>query len=61
MLTLPSVDGILTQDDVRATAASIAAVQDRHGFLSIGDEHADMWNHVEAAMACLVGGRGRGR
>jgi hypothetical protein len=53
---VPSVEGILTADQVRATAASIAAVQDPHGFLSVGDEHADMWNHVEAAMACLVGG-----
>lgn len=56
MQPLPSVEGILTQADVRETAASIAAVQDALGFLSIGDEHADMWNHVEAAMACLVGG-----
>ena len=53
---VPYVEGILTAEQVRATAASIAAVQDPYGFLSVGDAHADMWNHVEAAMACLVGG-----
>jgi hypothetical protein len=56
MSALPSVDGILTQAQVAQTAASIAAAADRFGFLSVGDEHADPWNHIEAAMACLVGG-----
>ena len=57
MTPIPYVQGVITADQVRATAASIAAVQDEHGFLSVGDAHADMWNHVEAAMACLVGGQ----
>jgi hypothetical protein len=54
---LPYVEGILTAEQVAATAASIVAMQEPCGAVpwSVG-EHVDMWNHVEAAMAMLVGG-----
>ena len=53
---IPGLDGILS--DVAATAASIAAMQEPDGAVpwTVG-EHTDVWNHVEAAMALLVGGQ----
>jgi hypothetical protein len=55
---LPFVEGILSADDVAATAASIARMQEPAGGIpwTVG-EHTDIWNHVEAAMALLVGGQ----
>ncbi|MFT4265025.1 MAG: prenyltransferase [Nocardioides sp.] len=54
---IPYVDGILTPEQIRATAASIRAVQHDSGEIPWGeDQHADIWNHVEAAMGLLVGG-----
>jgi hypothetical protein len=56
-MTLPSVTGVLSADDVRATAASIVAVQEPSGAIPWSPgEHVDIWNHVEAAMGLLVGG-----
>lgn len=56
-MRLPSVDGVLTQDDVRRSAASIAAMQHPWGEIPwTTGQHSDIWNHVEAAMALLVGG-----
>ncbi len=54
---LPSLEGLLTRQDVRATAASIARMQEPDGALpwTTGD-FTDTWNHVEAAMGLLVGG-----
>ena len=54
---LPYVEGILSASDVAATAASIVRMQEPSGAIpwSVG-EHADIWNHVEGAMALLVGG-----
>ncbi len=54
----PALDGILTAHEVAATAASIAAMQEPDGAVpwTVG-EHTDVWNHVEAAMALLVGGQ----
>ncbi|UUZ59320.1 prenyltransferase [Nocardioides sp. B-3] len=51
-------DVILTAARVEETAASIAAMQEPSGAIpwTIG-EHTDIWNHVESAMALLVGGR----
>jgi hypothetical protein len=48
---------MLSRHDVRATAASIARSQEPDGAVpwSPGG-HTDVWNHVEAAMALLVGG-----
>lgn len=49
---------VLTPDQVAETAASIAAVQRRDGMIPwFPGGHSDPWNHVEAAMALVVGGR----
>jgi hypothetical protein len=55
---LPYVDGILTATQVADTAASIARMQEPSGAIpwTVG-QHVDIWNHVEAAMALLVGGQ----
>ncbi|MEZ0580775.1 prenyltransferase [Nocardioides sp. MH1] len=55
---LPYVDGLMSAVDVAATAASIAAMQEPCGAIpwTVG-EHVDIWNHVEGAMALLVGGQ----
>ncbi len=54
---MPSVRGVLTAAAVAETAASIAAMQEPDGAVpwTVG-AHVDVWNHVEAAMALLVGG-----
>ena len=54
---VPGVPGVLTPAEVASTARSIAAMQERSGAVpwTIG-EHTDVWNHVEGAMAMLVGG-----
>lgn len=53
----PFVEGVLSAADVRATAASIARMQEPSGAIpwTVGDK-VDIWNHVEAAMGLLVGG-----
>jgi len=54
---LPHVEGVLSADQVRATAASIARQQEPSGAIPwVAGQHADIWNHVEAAMGLLVGG-----
>jgi hypothetical protein len=55
---IPAVDGVLTASQVSATARSIAAMQEPSGAIpwTVG-EHTDVWNHVEGAMAMLVGGQ----
>jgi hypothetical protein len=54
---VPAVDGVLTSAQVARTAASIALMQEADGAVpwTVG-AHVDVWNHVEAAMALLVGG-----
>jgi hypothetical protein len=54
---LPHVEGVLSAAQVAQSAASIAAMQEPWGAVpwTVG-EHVDIWNHVEAAMAMLVGG-----
>jgi len=49
---------ILTRAEVEQTAASIVSMQESSGAIpwTIG-EHTDVWNHVESAMALMVGGR----
>jgi hypothetical protein len=57
---VPALDGILDADQVAATAASIARTQQADGAVPWSPGAAtDTWNHVEAAMALLVGGRTR--
>ena len=55
---IPHVGGVLTAAQVAESAASIAAMQEPSGAIpwSVG-EHTDIWNHVEAAMALVVGGQ----
>ena len=56
-MTVPFVEGVLSADDVRRTAASIVAMQHPWGEIPwTTGEHCDIWNHVEAAMALLVAG-----
>ena len=54
---IPSLAGILDRGDVRATAASIAGAQEVDGAVPwFPGGHVDPWDHVECAMAMLVGG-----
>ena len=53
----PSVDGILTGEQIIATARAIVAMQEPSGAIPFTTgQHADIWNHVEAAMALLAAG-----
>ncbi|MFN8039614.1 MAG: prenyltransferase/squalene oxidase repeat-containing protein [Acidimicrobiales bacterium] len=55
---VPSVEGILTADQVQATVDAIASWQLPNGMVPwFPGGHADPWNHVEAAMALALGGR----
>ncbi|MGI8645735.1 MAG: prenyltransferase [Nocardioides sp.] len=49
---------MLTPAEVASTVASIVAMQEPSGAIpwTVG-QHTDVWNHVEAAMALVVGGR----
>ena len=54
---IPALPGLLTSRDVRATAASIARAQEGCGAIPwFAGGHVDPWDHVECAMAMLVGG-----
>ncbi|QDH10918.1 prenyltransferase [Nocardioides dongxiaopingii] len=54
---LPHVPDVLSPRQVAETAASIASMQEPSGAVPwTTGEHVDIWNHVEAAMALLVGG-----
>ncbi len=57
-MQVPFVEGVLSAEQVEQTAASIASMQEECGAVpwTVG-EHVDIWNHVEAAMALLVGGQ----
>jgi len=55
---IPAVPGVLTREQVADTAASIAAMQEASGAVPwTPGEKTDVWNHVEGAMAMLVGGQ----
>lgn len=58
MTATPAIDDILTRGQVEQTAATIAATQEPSGAIpwSVG-EHTDVWNHLESAMALVVGGQ----
>lgn len=48
---------MLTPEQIAETAASIAAMQESDGAIPwTTGEHTDAWNHVEGAMALVVGG-----
>lgn len=55
---IPSVEGVLSAAQVARTAATIAAMQEPSGAVPwTPGEKTDVWNHVEGAMALLVGGQ----
>jgi hypothetical protein len=55
---VPSLPGLLSAEDVHATAASIARAQETSGAVPwFPGGHVDTWDHVECAMALLVGGQ----
>ena len=55
---IPAVDGVLSAAQVAQTAETIAAMQEPSGAVPWTDgEKTDVWNHVEAAMALMVGGQ----
>ena len=57
-IIVPSVDGIITAEQVQATVDAIADWQLPNGMIPwTPGGHADPWNHVEAAMALAIGGR----
>lgn len=56
-VTLPSVEGVITAAQVRATAEAIVAWQLPNGMIPwTPNGHADPWNHVETAMAIARAG-----
>ncbi|MGH9081572.1 MAG: prenyltransferase [Acidimicrobiales bacterium] len=57
MRSIPDVPGVISADQVLATARSIASVQRPDGMIEwFPGGHCDPWNHVEAAMALTVAG-----
>ena len=57
-MTLPEVPGLLSSADLESTVGTIAALQLPTGMIPwFPGGHADPWNHVEAAMALVLGGR----
>src|SRR5690606_23275871 len=57
-MPLADVPGVLTAAELAATVDSIADLQLPSGMIPwFPDGHADPWNHVEAAMALMLGDR----
>jgi hypothetical protein len=57
MSDLPHIDGVLTADEVSATAEHLASLQLACGMIPwFPGGHCDPWNHVESAMALDVAG-----
>ena len=56
-MPLRDLPGVLTAEQLAATVASIAAAQGPAGDLPWPDGHTDPWDHVECAMALVLGGR----
>ena len=54
---LRGLPGVLTRSQLQQTVDAIAAVQQPCGALPWPDGHTDPWDHVECAMALLLGGR----
>ena len=56
MSTHPAIGDILTRAQVEQTASTIVAAQEASGAIPwTTGEHTDVWNHVESAMALMVG------
>ena len=56
-MPLREVPGLLSAPQLEATVAGIAAAQQPCGALPWPDGHTDVWDHVECAMALVLGGR----
>ena len=56
-MSLRDLPGVLTAAALQQTVDSIAAVQLPSGALPWPDGHTDPWDHVECAMALVLGGR----
>ncbi|MFN0026160.1 MAG: prenyltransferase [Acidimicrobiales bacterium] len=55
---LADLPGVISADQLAATVSSIEDTQLRGGLIPwFEGGHADVWNHTEAAMALLLGGR----
>jgi hypothetical protein len=54
---LRDLPGVLSADQLAQTVTSIAAAQHDSGALPWPDGHTDPWDHVECAMALVLGGR----
>ena len=54
---LRDLPGVLSRDDLTRTVDSIVAAQQPSGALPWPDGHTDPWDHVECAMALVLGGR----
>ena len=58
LLEPPAVPGVLSADDVLATARTIESAQERTGAIPwFKGGHVDPWDHVECAMALSAAGR----
>ncbi|MEM8922449.1 MAG: prenyltransferase [Actinomycetota bacterium] len=56
-MTIPSVEGIVTADDLLQTGETIAELQLPSGMIEwFPGGHADPWNHIETAMALATVG-----
>ena len=56
-MPLPDLPGVLTAAELDRTVGAVAAVQHPTGALPWPDGHTDPWDHVECAMALVLGGR----
>ncbi len=56
-MPLRDLPGLLSAAELDLTVAAIAAAQQPCGSLPWPDGHTDAWDHVECAMALLLGGR----
>jgi len=54
---LRDLPGVLTVAQLAQTVGSVAAGQQASGALAWPDGHTDAWDHVECAMALVLGGR----
>ena len=56
-MSLRDLPGVLTAAQLQQTVDAIAAAQHPTGALPWPDGHTDPWDHVECAMALVLGGR----